>query len=65
MSNTEKASREDHIIQHKELHLALRELTGDYLFHHPKESASTTTIIQVLEWSYNQTTDPDVQMQNK
>ena len=50
---------EDHIIRHKELHKALDELVADFITHTQKP-LSTTSIIKLIEWSYQQTIKPDV-----
>ena len=62
-------TREEHIARHQELHKALDELVADYLRHHPPKFTadnvkdhpklpSNTTLLELMEWSHQQTIDP-------
>jgi len=51
--------KEPHIQRHKELHRALDELAADFITHTGK-LPSQSTIIELMQWSHKQTTDPDV-----
>ena len=45
--------------EHIELHKSLDELFADYIVHHPDEIEFTQMpIMQLLEWSHEQTTNP-------
>lgn len=53
-------TREEHIERHKQLHRALDELLGDWITNSGLERPypSECTIMQLMEWSYQQTLDP-------
>ena len=54
-------NKEKHIERHLELHKALDELAADWLDNQPTESEklfSNTTIMELMEWSYEQTKNP-------
>jgi hypothetical protein len=40
------------------LHRALDELLADYLIDHPQSRPSTITVLELLEWSRQQTIQP-------
>lgn len=57
---------EEHRQRHVGLHLALDELVADWARHQPHDGSklySNTTIMELIEWSYQQTQEPvpDVQ----
>jgi len=57
--NTAK-DKEDHKKRHIELHKALYELLADYIGHHPTEIMFTEMPIKkLLDWSFEQTQNPD------
>jgi hypothetical protein len=47
-----------HIKRHQELHQAIDELASDYLIHNPGCTLGSTSIITLLQWSYQQTQNP-------
>jgi hypothetical protein len=47
-------TREEHLKRHKELHAMLDELLADYVGKTGKRF-STSTIMELIEWSYRQT----------
>ena len=49
--------KEEHKIRHKELHKMLDELIADYIRHNDKR-LSETNIIELMQWSYQQTLNP-------
>lgn len=49
--------RKKHIGRHRELHFMLAELLADWI-HHTKKLLSEHTIMEFLEWSYQQTVNP-------
>jgi alpha-galactosidase len=51
---------QEHIQRHKELHKALDELLADMIAH-TKMLPSTTTVLELVEWSYQQTIKPTEQ----
>lgn len=48
----------EHIERHKELHKMLDELCADFI-RHTNRMPSSTTIMELMEWSYKQTTEPE------
>lgn len=50
-------THEEHIKRHCKLHDAMDELTADFITQTGKRP-SETTIMELLEWSYKQTTNP-------
>jgi hypothetical protein len=58
-----RAVNERHRKRHVELHQALDELCADWAAHQPLGSVgkmfSNTTIMELMEWSYKQTQEPD------
>lgn len=52
-----KLSRAEHIERHKKLHHELDELVADFV-QHTKARPSTTTVWELMKWSYEQTLDP-------
>ena len=49
---------EKHRQRHKELHKSLDELVADYLIHN-KGLPSTTTVMELMHWSHQQTINPE------
>lgn len=47
----------EHKKQHKELHNSLDELTADFI-RHTKGLPSNTTVLELMTWSHEQTTNP-------
>ena len=47
--------QEEHAKRHAELHKALDELALDYMAHHQHKLFSTTTIMELMLWSDEQT----------
>ena len=57
-----RAVNERHRKRHVELHQALDELVADWAMHQPLKSGklfSNTTIMELIEWSYKQTQEPE------
>ena len=54
---TETYTREGHIKRHKELHKALDELMAD-MIDHTHKMPSQTTVMEMAEWSHQQTINP-------
>ena len=52
-------TREEHKARHVELHRAFDELLADYLLHNRGALPSTTTCMELAEWSNRQQTKPD------
>lgn len=60
------SERAKHIERHKRLHQALDELVADFIMHHrwapgmdrPK-LPSNTRVLELMQWSHQQTVDPD------
>jgi hypothetical protein len=52
-------SRDEHRLRHVELHKALDELLADWLFHVATARPSTSTVMELMQWSHKQTIDPD------
>jgi hypothetical protein len=48
-----------HRTRHKLLHDHFDELMADYLIYHPQKTPSTTTLTELMVWSYQQTVEPD------
>jgi hypothetical protein len=42
------------------LHAMLDELLADFAMHHPPRVLSETNLIELIEWSYQQTIEPEV-----
>jgi hypothetical protein len=55
---TKQMTKEEHRQRHIELHRYLDELLADYLMHNSGSLPSTTTIMDLMRWSYLQTQDP-------
>lgn len=51
-------NRNQHIERHQELHKCLDELAADYLVHNRGKSLSGTSILQLMQWSNEQTQEP-------
>ena len=49
---------EEHQIRHEALHQAFDELIADYLAHNPDKLPSTTTCVELMVWSHQQTLNP-------
>jgi len=43
---------------HKELHENLDELVADFISHNNQKRLSTTTILELMQWSHEQTKKP-------
>ena len=50
-------TREEHIEIHKELHQNFDRLLADFIYHTGK-LPSKTTLMELMEWSYQQTINP-------
>ena len=50
-------TKEEHLERHKELHRELDELLADYVYH-TKKLFSESTIMELMEWSHQQTQNP-------
>lgn len=48
-----------HRQRHIELHQALDELVADFVRHNPDKRLSEARVMELIEWSYRQTKDPD------
>ncbi|HEX4545736.1 MAG TPA: hypothetical protein VH110_05210 [Candidatus Acidoferrum sp.] len=60
-------SNERHRLRHVELHRALDELAADWALHNSRPTRdgniklfSNTTIMELMEWSHQQTVDPAI-----
>ena len=49
--------KEEHRKRHKELHVRMDELLGDFISHTGK-LPSETSVMELIEWSYKQTLNP-------
>ncbi len=58
MSKPKELSLQEHINRHKKLHENLDELVADFITH-TKGRPSTSTIMDLIEWSFIQTEKPD------
>jgi len=47
-----------HKRRHEELHACLDELVTDYIRQHPGAYISSTTCMELLQWSFEQTENP-------
>lgn len=56
-------NKEEHKKRHEELHRALDELLADFIDHTGK-LPSTATVMELVQWSHTQLTDPDEQQPN-
>ncbi len=56
MSNNDERHRQ----RHRELHEAVDELAADYITHNHGKFLGTTTVLELLEWSFRQTENPTV-----
>ena len=56
-NNTMALPVDEHIKRHQELHVALDELIADYITH-TKKGLGATSILTLMEWSYEQTLNP-------
>ncbi len=50
--------KQAHQARHKELHSSLDELFADYLSQHTGKLPSNTTVLELLQWSYQQAKEP-------
>jgi len=50
----------EHVARHELLHQMLDELLADYLFHNRNKLPSNTTILELMQWSFEQTRIPTV-----
>ena len=48
-----------HKKRHQELHKSLDELVADFLSHNKWKIPSQTTLLELMEWSYKQTNNPE------
>lgn len=48
----------EHKERHEYLHKRLDELAADYMRHNPGKLLSTTTVMELVQWSYQQTQKP-------
>lgn len=48
----------DHKQRHQELQEAFDELLADFLVHNSGKVPSSTTVLELVEWSYQQTQEP-------
>ena len=51
-------NKKDHIKRHIELHKSLDELIADFILHTQK-LLSETTVMELMEWTHEQTINPD------
>uniref|UniRef100_A0A6M3LDQ7 Uncharacterized protein n=1 Tax=viral metagenome TaxID=1070528 RepID=A0A6M3LDQ7_9ZZZZ len=51
-------NKKEHIKRHKELHKSLDELIADFITHTDK-LPSSSSVMELMEWSYKQTKNPD------
>jgi hypothetical protein len=51
-------TQDEHRERHKLLHQMMDELVADYLMHVRGAMPSTSTLMQLMEWSHAQTIDP-------
>lgn len=51
-------NKEQHAKHHSTLHRHLDELMADYLMFNPGKVPSNTTVLELMQWSYIQTTEP-------
>ena len=49
--------KQEHIKRHKELHGKLDELIADFI-RHTEKLPSKTTLMELMTWSFEQTTNP-------
>jgi hypothetical protein len=54
----EQLSLEEHQKRHVLLHGAFDELVADFLEHHREKMPSTTTVMELMQWSHRQTQEP-------
>lgn len=50
-------TKEKHKQRHEELHKVLDELVADFI-NHTEKMPSKTTVMELMEWSYDQTNNP-------
>lgn len=48
----------NHKQRHQELHKAVDELLADFLVHNPGKVPSGMTVMELIEWSHQQTQEP-------
>jgi hypothetical protein len=51
-------NQDEHVKRHLKLHTALDELAADYLVNNKGKLLSTTSIIDLMKWSCEQTKNP-------
>lgn len=51
-------NKEEHKARHQLLHKELDELVADFISHNKDVYPSRTSIMELMEWSYIQTTNP-------
>ncbi|MBU0599120.1 hypothetical protein KKF61_09135 [Patescibacteria group bacterium] len=54
-----KMTKEEHIERHKELHKKLGELVADWLGGEPEHFLEDLTVLDLLDWSKQQTVEPE------
>ena len=47
-----------HKARHEALHAALDELVADWMVHNPAKLPSASTVLELVEWSHEQTKNP-------
>ncbi len=52
-------TKEKHIQRHKELHEHLDELVADYIYFNTGRLPSSTTVMELIKWSYQQIINPE------
>lgn len=51
-------TKEEHRQRHEFLHKAFDELLADFLMHNREARPSSSTLIELMNWSHQQTLDP-------
>lgn len=59
MAGTKPLSPKAHRRRHWELHQALDEVAADFILHHRNKRPGNTTLLEVMQWSAHQLTEPD------
>jgi len=52
-------TRDEHRARHEQLHRGFDELMADYLAHNRDALPSNTTLMDLVQWSFKQTQEPD------
>ncbi len=53
-----KMTQEEHKERHLNLHKSLDELIADFIVHNTDKRPSSTTVMELMAWSHQQTTNP-------